>query len=69
METINNITFKPFETTTCAEVPIVDDNNQELPENFVVGFDSGQPRPGVRAGIISVTTITIIDDDIPGSYS
>lgn len=64
IETVKDVTFKPFETMTCAEVTIVDDNTQEFPETFSVAFGTSN-IPGVQQGIVTFSTITIIDDDLP----
>jgi hypothetical protein len=67
METVKNVTFKPLENTTCAEVPIVDDNNMEVSEDFTVGFGSTLPPiPGLSVGMTALSTVTIIDDDDDG---
>lgn len=65
VETVTGVTFKPFENISCAEVRIVNDATQELPEQFSVGF-SGPSMPGVVRGTVSTSTVTIIDDDEPG---
>lgn len=65
IEAVADVIFKPFENVSCAEVPIVDDETQELPEQFSVGF-GGPSIPGVVRGTVSTSTVTIIDDDEPG---
>ena len=62
---MKEVTFKPFENETCAEVSIVDDNTQELPETFMVGFGAVN-IPGVLPGTVTLSVVTIIDDDQPG---
>ncbi len=50
---------------TCAEILIIDDTMQELPENFNVGF--GQSPSGTFVpGPTSMSQVTIIDNDEPG---
>lgn len=64
---MKEVTFKPFENITCAEVPIVDDNTQELPETFTIGFGTEVENiPGVQTGTVAISTVTIIDNDVPG---
>ena len=67
METVKDVTFKPFENMTCAEVPVVDDDTQEFPETFVLAFGAVQDIPGVQPGAVAASTITILDDDLPGT--
>ena len=58
METVNDVTFTPGQMMTCAEIPIVADDVQEIPETFSVGFGTGGPAtPGPSATSI----VTIID--------
>lgn len=65
VEIMKEVTFKPFENMTCAEVAIVDDTDQELPETFTVAFGASNV-PGVQPGAVTVSVITILDDDLPG---
>lgn len=66
MDTPKDVTFKPLEEMACAEVSIIDDSNEELPENFQVGFGDFPPdTPGLTTGMITISTVTIIDDDEP----
>ena len=59
---LRELVFKPFEDTTCTEVPIIDDDNIEQPEDFGVTF-SGAQTPGVTMGGVTRTLVIIIDDD------
>ena len=59
---LRKLVFKPFEDTTCTEVPIIDDDNIEQPEDFGVTF-SGAQTPGVTMGGVTRTLVIIIDDD------
>jgi hypothetical protein len=63
-EAVTNVTFRPFENSSCAEVQIIDDITQESSEQFSVGF-SGPPMPGVERGTVTSSTVTIIDNDDP----
>ena len=65
-ETVTDVTFRPDQSMTCAEIPIVDDTEEEVPENFRVGFGT-TPVPGTRPGDRPITTVTIIDNDEPGT--
>lgn len=58
------MTFKAFEKMACAEVSIVDDNTQEQPETFIVGFGGPITQlPGIVVGMVTQTTVTIMDND------
>ena len=59
---MRELVFKPFENTTCTEVPIIDDDNIEQPEDFVVAF-TGAQTPGVTMGGVTSSSVLIIDDD------
>ena len=60
---MKDVTFKPFENTTCAELPVVDDTTQESPETFSLAFGSTQDLPGIQTGILASSLVTIIDDE------
>ena len=59
-----NITFQPGETVSCGEVPIIDDPDEEPPEVFMVSFGSMDPNIPVRPGVVAVSQVTIIDNDM-----
>ena len=45
----------------CVEVSIVDDDTQEQEETFRIGF--GEPVPGIVVGMVTQSTVTIMDND------
>ena len=61
METAHDVEFKPLENMTCAEVPIVDDGEEEPPEDFMIAF--GPPTDGLTVGDIPQAVVTILDND------
>ena len=65
METVKDVIFRSLETMTCAEVPVVDDSTQEFPETFSIGFGATQGLPGIQTGTVTMSTVTIIDNDVP----
>jgi solute carrier family 8 (sodium/calcium exchanger) len=61
IETKGTLTFKPGETEKCIEVMIIDDDEPEEDEMFIVKL--ANPKPNARVGTEGMTIVTIIDDD------
>jgi len=64
VETSGVLTFSPGEEEKEIEVPIIDDDEPEEDEMFIVKL--ANPRPNARLGAEGMTIVTIIDDDDPG---
>lgn len=64
VETSGVLTFQPGETEKDITVTIVDDDQPEEDEMFIVKL--ANPRPGAKLGSEGMTIVTIIDDDDPG---
>jgi len=69
MQAEGKIEFAADETQKEIEIKIIDDAAYELDENFFVDLSNPTCADGssVILGTISVTTVTIIDDDEPGT--
>lgn len=61
---LSTVVFGPEQTLACGQVPIIDDDNPETPEVFMVTFSPVNleipPRPNAT---MVVAEVTIIDDD------
>lgn len=64
VETSGVLTFGPGETEKSIEVTIIDDDEPEEDEMFLVKL--ANPRPNAKLGSEGMTIVTIIDDDDPG---
>ena len=62
-EKVKNVTFSPGQTTACAEIPVINDNQQEIPESFSVGFGTFPPGSPIQPGLIPTAEVIIMDDD------
>jgi len=64
-ETEGVLTFGPGETEKTVEVEIIDDDEPEEDEMFLVKLSNPRPAPA-KIGSEGMTIVTIIDDDEPG---
>jgi solute carrier family 8 (sodium/calcium exchanger) len=64
IETSGILVFEPGETEKAIEVEIIDDDEPEEDEMFLVKL--ANPRPNAKLGSEGMTIVTIIDDDDPG---
>jgi len=64
VETTGVLTFAPGETEKEISVEIIDDDEPEEDEMFIVKL--ANPRPNAKLGSEGMTIVTIIDDDDPG---
>jgi len=64
VETSGVLTFSPGETEKTIEVVIIDDDEPEEDEMFLVKL--ANPRPNAKLGSEGMAIVTIIDDDDPG---
>lgn len=56
----------PLQTTAEVQIEVIDDDVEEEDEQFFVRlFD---PMGGALLGSVSRTTVTIINDDLPGTF-
>ena len=68
-QTTGTVTFAVGETSKTIDIPIVDDNQQEEDETFIVTLDSNSTTGGATLGATPVATVTIDSEDVAGLLS
>ena len=68
-QSTGTVTFAVGETSKTIGIPIVDDDQQEENETFIVTLDSNSTTGGATLGATPVATVTIDSEDVAGLLS